>query len=99
MTQASPQEPKYLICEACGRLFIPSFRHPQFYKKSINRKRIGISLKQGDNTINAACNAEFELSEDIKIKDYQSLPQWSTKLCQLIQLQEIPFDICIPDSQ
>jgi hypothetical protein len=31
---------------------------------SINTK-IDISLKQGDNSINAACSAEFELSEDI----------------------------------
>lgn len=28
MIQAFPQEPEYLICAACGRRFIPSFRHP-----------------------------------------------------------------------
>jgi hypothetical protein len=42
----------------------------------INTK-VGINLRQGDNSINAACSAEFELSEDITEKERQSLEQVS----------------------
>jgi hypothetical protein len=42
----------------------------------INTK-VDISLKQGNNSINAACSAEFELSEDITEKEQQSLEQVS----------------------